>query len=150
MIGRSLTSLNGSAVSRISRICSAERYSSPTRSLPRAAARHSGPSRTSSTAVPAVELLHRTSTRSSGPGCHREPDDVGLDRQLPSAPIDQHREQDPPRPAEVGQLVERGAHGPAGVEHVVHDDDGLALEIVGKTGLADAGAAGRWSERSSR
>src|SRR5215207_6799424 len=35
LIGRSLTSLNGSAVSRMSRICSALRRSRPTRSLPR-------------------------------------------------------------------------------------------------------------------
>ena len=61
-----------------------------------------------------------------------DPDDVGLDRQFPAAAVDQHAEEDPPGPAEVGALVEGGAHRPAGVEHVVHDDDGLAVQLAGR------------------
>ena len=69
-------------------------------------------------------------------GGHLVPDDVGLDRQLAAAAVDQDAEQDPARTPEVGELVERGPHGAAGVEHIVHDDDGLAVE-VGEAGLAD-------------
>ena len=43
-------------------------------------------------------------------------------------------------PAEVGQLVERGAHGAARVEHVVDDDDVLAVDRPREVGRPDDGA----------
>ena len=39
------------------------------------------------------------------------------------APVDEHRELDPLRPAEVDQRVHRGTHRPAGEEHVVDEED---------------------------
>ena len=56
-------------------------------------------------------------------------DDVRLDRQLASAAVDQHGQRDARRPAEVGELVERGADRASGVEHVVDDHDVLAVDV---------------------
>ncbi len=134
LIARSLTSLNGSAVSRMSWICSRLSGSRPTRSLPS----DGGHGCTSSTASRPSSSVTRTSTRSPAPRGHLLAHDVGLDRELAAAAIDQHAEQDAARAAEVGALVERRAHGAAGVEHVVHDHDGLAVEI-GEAGLAHDG-----------
>src|SRR6185503_15723216 len=64
-------------------------------------------------------------------------DDVRLDRQFPSATIYEHGQGDPAWPAEIGQLVERGADGSAGVEHVVDDDDVHAVDIDGNARLAN-------------
>ncbi len=72
--------------------------------------------------VAPVELLDADVDPVAGLARHRQADDVGLDRQLAAAAVDQHAEQDAARPAEVGELVERGPHGPPGVEHVVDDD----------------------------
>ena len=74
-------------------------------------------------------------------------DVVGADRQLPMAAVDEHRELDGPRPAEVGQRVERGPNGPAGEQHVVDEDDGLAVDAAGGTSVSSSArtsaAAGR-------
>src|SRR6266550_4225621 len=48
---------------------------------------------------------------------------VRWDWQLAVAPVDEQRELDPLRPAEVDQRVHRGTHGPAGEEHVVDEED---------------------------
>ena len=53
----------------------------------------------------------------------------GLDRQLAAAAVDQHGELDARGPAEVEQLVDRGAHAAAGVEHVVDEHDGRAVDV---------------------
>src|SRR3989475_8918863 len=66
-------------------------------------------------------------------------DDVRLDRQLTPAAIHQHAERDALGAAEVGELVERGAHGTAGIQHVVHDHDVLTGELPRDAGLADDG-----------
>src|SRR5436189_5789 len=65
--------------------------------------------------------------------------DVGLDRQLAAAAVHQHAQRDALGAPEVGELVERGAHGAAGVEHVVHDDDVFAREVAWDAGLPDHG-----------
>ena len=53
---------------------------------------------------------------------------VGADGQLAVAAIGEHGELDALGPAVVEQRVDRGAHRAAGVEHVVHEHDGAALE----------------------
>src|SRR5438128_11991935 len=146
LMGRSDTSLNGSAVSRIRRIWSAERCSRPTRSLPSAAVIEgsgSGSSRHSALhqihLILPVHLFHQHVHPFVRVDLHLLPHDVGLDRQLAAAAIHQHAQRDALGASEVGQLVERGPHGAAGVEHVVHDHDVLVREVARDAGLADHG-----------
>src|SRR6185295_13774358 len=124
LMGRSLTSLNGSAVSRMSRIWSALRGSRPTRSFSRAGTPMSASHQLDGVAP--VELGDEDVHPIAGPGPHRHPHDVRLDRELAPAAVDQHAEEDAARAAEVGALVERRAHGAPGVEHVIHDHHGAA------------------------
>ncbi len=131
LIGRSLTSLNGSAVSRMSRICSARERLERRRGPCPGRGTLQPPPHDQLHGIPAVQFRHQDVHPVAGAGADGDPDDVRLDRQLPAPAVDQHAEQDPPGPAEVGELIERGAHRPAGVEHVVHDDDGLAVERPG-------------------
>src|SRR5688572_4078926 len=139
LIARSLTSLKGSAVSRMSWICSALSGSSPTRSLPSdGAVMVSAPPHQFDGIAP-VHFGHEDIHSIFRTGADAGPDDVRLDRQLPSPAVDQHTEQDPPRPAKVGELIERRADCSAGIEHVVHDNDGLTVDI-GQPGLAHYGA----------
>src|SRR5262249_12452475 len=63
--------------------------------------------------------------------------DVGLNGQLATAPVYKYGQGDSPWPAEIGELVEGGANGSAGVEHVVHDDDALAVDVDRNLRLAD-------------
>src|SRR5438309_6045839 len=146
LMGRSDTSLNGSAVSRIRRIWSAERCSRPTRSLASAAVIEgsgSGSSRHSALhqihLILPVHLFHQHVHPFVRVDLHLLPHDVGLDRQLAAAAIHQHAQRDALGASEVGQLVERGPHGAAGVEHVVHDHDVLVREVARDAGLADHG-----------
>jgi hypothetical protein len=67
---------------------------------------------------------------------NRPADEVGGDRQLAVAAVDQHGEPDRARPAVVHQRVERGAHRPAGVEHVVDQADGLVVDRLRQVGRA--------------
>ena len=60
-----------------------------------------------------------------------------MDRKLAPASIDEHRERDARGPAEVRELVERGAHRATGVQHVVDDHDALAIQIPGQLRRAD-------------
>src|SRR5437660_484275 len=53
-------------------------------------------------------------------------DVVGPDGQLAMAAVDQHRELDRARPAELHQRVHRRAHGAAVPDHVVDQDHDLA------------------------
>src|SRR5205823_62388 len=55
-------------------------------------------------------------------------DVVGTDRQLAVAAVDEHRELDAVGPPVVEERLDRGANRAAGVEDVVDEDDGLALE----------------------
>src|SRR6202011_1356753 len=57
------------------------------------------------------------------------PDDVRVDRKLASPTIDQHRERYRGGPSKVRQLIERGAHGSARVQHIVHDHDVFSVQI---------------------
>src|SRR5690606_37206966 len=132
---RSLTSLNGSAVSRINWICRGFRCSSPTRSLPSAAPVTSFASYEIH-AVLAVALAHEDVHAVGRDGGQSGAGNVGLDGKLAPPAVDEHAEEDAAGTAEVGALVERGANCAAGVEHVVHDDDGAPVQI-GKAGLAD-------------
>ena len=59
----------------------------------------------------------------------RAPAYVGLDRQLAAAAVDEHGELDALGTAEIEQLVDRGAHAAAGVEHVVDEHDRRAGDV---------------------
>src|SRR5258708_285563 len=67
-------------------------------------------------------------------GGHVLADVIGSDRQLAMASVDQHRELDRARPAEVEQRVHRGPRSAAVVDHVVDEHDHLAVD-VGHVGL---------------
>src|SRR4029450_1062591 len=64
-------------------------------------------------------------------------DVLRADRQLAVSAIDQARELDRGRPAEVDDRVERRANRPAGEEDVVHEDHGLVLDRERDVGPAD-------------
>ena len=70
-------------------------------------------------------------------GLHGAADEPGFDRQLAVAAIDQHQQLHARRAAVIEQRVERGADGAAGVEHVIHQDDVLALHGKRDLGGAD-------------
>src|SRR6266581_4080887 len=157
LMGRSDTSLKGSAVSRTRRIWSAERCSRPTRSLPRTAVIDGSGSQAKAWARPCAALkgtsrpLHQVhlvlSVQLFDEHVHALAavhldllaHDVGLDRQLAAAAVHQHAQRDALGAPEVGELVERGADGAAGVEHVVHDDDVFPREVARDAGLPDHG-----------
>jgi hypothetical protein len=62
---------------------------------------------------------------------------IGPDRQLAVAPVDEDREANGARPPELAQRVEGGPYGPARVQHVVDEDDRLALDLEGQVGALD-------------
>ena len=80
-----------------------------------------------------------TRTDSRAVVCSAEADEVGLDRQLAPAAIDQRRQLDRARAAVVGQHVHRGADGAPREQHVVDQDDGPAVDRLGQLGGADLG-----------
>ena len=63
-------------------------------------------------------------------------DVVGLDRQLAVAAVHEHDQLDRARPAEVDQRVQRGADRPAGVQHVVHQQDPPVVDRKRNLGAA--------------
>jgi hypothetical protein len=65
-------------------------------------------------------------------GRHVLADEVRADGQLAVAAVDQHRELDPGRAAEVAEGVQGGPDGPAGVQDVVYQDDGASLDAFGR------------------
>ena len=85
-------------------------------------------------------------------------DVVGADRQLAVAAVDQDGQLDRARPAEVAERVERGADGAAGEQHVVDEDDDLAVDPAAagcrcaraRGRAAAAGRRGTSSRRASR
>ena len=107
--------------------------SSPTRSLPSAAVIGARLRCTSSTASRPSSSHTSTSTRSPGAGAALVVPTmsawIGSSRPPRSTRTQSRMRRGRPKSA---QLVERGAHGAAGVEHVVHDDDGLAVEVAGR------------------
>ena len=64
-------------------------------------------------------------------------DVVGADRQLAVAAVDEHRELDAGRAAEVEERVDRRAHRAPGVEHVVDDHDRAAVDREVELGGVD-------------
>ena len=75
------------------------------------------------------------------PAGQRDPggDEIGGDRQFALAAIDQRRQHDPGRPAVVEQFVDGGARGAAGVQHVVDQQDGGAVDVERDLGRLDLG-----------
>ncbi len=65
--------------------------------------------------------------------------DLRADGQLAAAAIDQHRQIDARRTAEVEQLVHRCADGATGVQHVVDEQHGLIGDGHGQRGAIGAG-----------
>ena len=76
-------------------------------------------------------------------------DEVGPDRQLAVAPVDQDGEADRLGPPDVAQRVERRADGAAGEEHVVDQHDGAPSTPPGGIEVGSSARAGL-SRRSSR
>ena len=64
-------------------------------------------------------------------------DVVRLDRQFPVPAVDEDDQLNLARPAEIDQRVERRANRPAGVEHVVHQEDALVVDRERNLRLAD-------------
>ena len=65
--------------------------------------------------------------------------EVGTDRQLAVAAVDEDRELDRAGPAELGERVHRGADGAARVEHVVDEHHDPAGDVDGDLGGARGG-----------
>src|SRR5664280_39685 len=61
-----------------------------------------------------------------------------LDRQLAVAAIDENGQGDAGRTAEIVELVDGGADGAAGVEHIVDQDDAAALDLERQAGVVGA------------
>ena len=79
----------------------------------------------------------------SGPGraraarsSHEQADDVGLDRQLAVAAVDQDRQADPRGPAEVADRVQGRADGPAREQDVVDQHDLRPVDVERDLGAA--------------
>ena len=89
-------------------------------------------------AVLAVDLAQQHLDRFAARGRDVLADEVGADRQLAVAAVDQHRELDRARAAEVHERVERRAHGAAGEEHVVDQHHVPALDGEGHLGALHA------------
>src|SRR5258706_16360296 len=64
-------------------------------------------------------------------------DNIGMNWELASTAINQYRQRDGRRPSEVRQLVECGTDCPAGIQHVVHGHDVLALKVPRQMGGPD-------------
>ena len=111
----------------------------------RAQVLHDAPSRFAGAASRSADDLHAVGTHPHVLGATgREvlADEVGADRQLPVAAVDEHGELHGARPAVLGDGVEGGAHGAAGVQHVVDEHHGGVVEITGIS-LRPAGTTGR-------
>src|SRR5207245_2501412 len=126
LMSRSEISLKDAAVSRMLVISPADTPSSPSRCRCVNAMLASSPF--DHDLVHAVRLgepdLHLLAAR----GGNVLADVVGADRQLAMTPIDEDRELDRLRAPEVDERVHGGADGPAGEEHVVHEEDPLAVD----------------------
>ena len=79
----------------------------------------------------------RTLTRSLERGRQVLADVVGAERQLAVAAVAEDGELDPLRAAVVEEGVDRGAHGAAGEEDVVDEDDGALAEVEVDVGGVD-------------
>lgn len=63
-------------------------------------------------------------------GGHVLADEIGADRQFPVTAVDQDRELNRARAAQVTQCVEGGADGAPGEEHIVDQDDERVLDTA--------------------
>ena len=63
--------------------------------------------------------------------------EVGAYRELAVTAIDEHRETDRAGPAVVDERVHRGADGPSGEQHVIHENDDLVIDGEVQRGFAD-------------
>ncbi len=63
-------------------------------------------------------------------------DEIGADRQLPVAAVDEHRKLDVLGPAVVHHGIHGGPDGSAGEQDVIHQDDPFSLGAEGDFGLA--------------
>ena len=104
----------------------------------------SSPRRRSSTSA------SRTLTRSAAGAGEVLADVVGADGQLAVTAVDQHREAHGGGPAEVGERVEGRPDGAPGEEHVVDEDDDLAVDAAGRASRSCASARVGCVRRSSR
>ena len=92
---------------------------------------------TSSTFSMLVDLLELHFDDFVVGGLHHAPDELGFDGQLAVAAVDQHQQVHARRAAVIEQRIERGADGAARVQHVVHQDDVLAVHRKRNLGGAD-------------
>ncbi len=65
--------------------------------------------------------------------------EIGRNRQFAAAAVDQGRQHDLGRPAVIEQLVDRGARGTSGVQHVIHQHDGGVVDLEWNLGRLDLG-----------
>ena len=103
--------------------------------------------------VDAVDLLDAHVHALGARGGQVLADVVGPDRELAVAAVGQHGELHALRAPVVEQRLDRGAHGAAGVEHVVDQHDGHAVEreLDVRVSARPAGARGRaWRRRRGR
>src|SRR5437899_2258241 len=126
LMSRSEISLKDSAVSRMLVISPAETPSSPSRCRCVNAMLTSSPF--DHDLVHAVRLGEPDLNLLAARGGDVLADVVGADRKLAMTPVDEDRELDRLRPPEVDERVHGGADCPAGEEHVVDEEDALALD----------------------
>src|SRR5438132_69893 len=79
-------------------------------------------------------ISNETRVRVGGDGLA---DDVGVDGELAMPAVDEHGQHDRLRAAEVDQRVERGAHRPSGIEHVVDQHHHFVVDRLGELGRLD-------------
>ncbi len=161
LIGRSASERSSSAVLRISSASSRVRSAALSRwrftrytSCDDAVLARAGSDARDRHRVGGVELREPHLDRLDQRGREVLADEVRADRQLAVAAVDEHREPDRLRAAEVVHRVERGPDRAAGEQHVVDQDDDLAVDAArGDLGAAAAcgpGASGGRRGTSSR
>ena len=69
-----------------------------------------------------------------GRQCQSFPANIGADRQLPVADIEQHRQTDGRRAAEIEQFIHGSADGAAGHQHVIDQDQIGAVHVERQVG----------------
>src|SRR5262250_3407979 len=126
-MSRSEISLNESAVSMRKRISSRDSPSRPNRCwwVNAISALLCGYEHDLVAPVPLLEPYLDRFARGSG---EILPHVVGANRQLPVPAVDQHGQLHGAGSPEVHQGIERRAHGAAGIQHVVHQDDLAVVE----------------------
>jgi hypothetical protein len=70
-------------------------------------------------------------------GRHIFSDEIGFDRQLPVAAVNQHGQLDAAGAAEIIERIQGGADGAPAVEHIVHQHDSFSRDIERDIGGLD-------------